>query len=151
MNHRDRQALQELLEKLWATRDYRVRFAGSGQMTAYQQELLAAAMRIVAGSTNGPNLPPPFVHITNPEHPDYQRNLEARIAAEENDPIIGPLVRPIAEQNAIELAEYERTNTGGIDIDPTQAAEWATAEQPRSGYVPLPRWRDRILKWIEHK
>jgi hypothetical protein len=61
MNHRDRQTLGVTLDKLWDSRDGTGSQIGDriGVMSNQQRELLAAAMRIVAG-TPGPDLPDPW-------------------------------------------------------------------------------------------
>jgi hypothetical protein len=66
MNHRDRQTLGTLLDQLWDTRDgHKQRKSGivefdTGKLTSHQRQLLAAAMRIVDGTTDGSELPDPW-------------------------------------------------------------------------------------------
>jgi hypothetical protein len=77
MNHRDRETLGNLLDQLWATRNgHRERKSGivefeTGALTMHQRELLAAAMRIVAGNTEGSELPDPWgtAPIWSAQHP----------------------------------------------------------------------------------
>jgi hypothetical protein len=65
MNRSEQATLEVLLNKLWDSRDGKpVKISGItvekyGQLRPDQLELLAAAMRIVASTTNGPNIPPP--------------------------------------------------------------------------------------------
>lgn len=61
MNHRDRETLGVLLDQLWSTRNGRLGDlpTPAGMLTPTQRDLIAAAMRIVAG-TEGPDLPNPW-------------------------------------------------------------------------------------------
>lgn len=83
MNRTERATLGVLLDQLWATRN------GAGNASCpvlcpHQRELIAAAMRIVAGSTDGPNLPPPTdqqQHLTKfVGFPGWQANLRRHIS-----------------------------------------------------------------------
>jgi hypothetical protein len=146
MNHRDRRTLQELLEKLWRSRQgiRGTETHRSGYMTGNQCELIAAAMRIVAGSTNGPNLPPPVAGV------DYQLTDQR------------PIEAPHAPDTAA-TAGPDNPAVGRGTADPglplANPGRWPTREPARdspecticSTYHAEPGWRHRLIQWLSNR
>lgn len=171
MNHRDRQALEQLLEQLWRSRQgvQDTTNPRRGYLTGHQLELLAAAMRIVAGSTNGPNLPPPpYIPESFPEsflNPTRPHTLEANhddtaTTTRPDDPAMGLGTAdpglPLGDQEPTKPAPPKGR---GSASDPIAARNWPSREPARhstecticSTYHAKPGWRHRLIQWLSNR